>query len=304
MDIQLRSEMPGDEDAIDMVTCRAFESMNEANIIRLMRMYSPAFDPKYSITAWDGDQIVGHALFTPARVRLMDQTVAALALGPIAVLHERQRSGIGGQLTRYGHDLGRRAGFSLAFLNGHPSYYPRHGYRACFGFAKAKINTDKLPAGTRKFRRMPVRPDDVQWLAERHAAELAGVDFGWLWEPNVSEWTIPCLNTVMWWTDDGRRAAYTMGAAGRGDKLLLADDPELAREVIATLRPVALDHHPSGWLAQNVLDPEWSTCEAHPSDAAMAFELQDGILEPYMKAVNAGERPPGFVLFPLPFIAC
>jgi len=304
MDIQLRSEAPGDEDAIDIVNCRAFESMNEANIILLMRMYSPAFDPNYSITAWDGDQIIGHALFTPATIRLMDQTVKALALGPIAVLPERQRSGIGGRLIRYGHDLGRRAGFSLAFLYGHPSYYPRHGYRPCFGLANVKIDTENLPPATRSFHRMPVRPDDVHWLAERHAAELAGVDFGWAWGTNLTEWAIPCLNSVMWWTDDGQRAAYTMGAPGRGDKLLLADDAELAREVIGALRPPALDHHPSGWLARNVLDPEWSTCEAHSSDAAMAFELQDGVLGPYTKAVEAGDRPPGFAMFPLPFIAC
>ena len=64
MRINLRSEMPGDAESIDRVNCTAFGSMNEANIIRLMRMYHPAFDRRYSITAWHADTMVGHALFT------------------------------------------------------------------------------------------------------------------------------------------------------------------------------------------------------------------------------------------------
>ena len=63
MTITLRGERPGDEDAIDIVNCRAFGSMNEANIARLTRAHSPGFDPRYSVTAWQGGVIVGHALF-------------------------------------------------------------------------------------------------------------------------------------------------------------------------------------------------------------------------------------------------
>ena len=305
MSIQLRGERVGDEAAIDVVNCRAFGEMDEANLVRLLRRYYPAFDRRYSVTAWDGEEMVGHALFSPARIRLMGQTVTALALGPIAVLPEWQRTGIGGQLIRYGHELGRREGFSLTFLHGHPSYYPRHGYRACFGFAKVNVDTDKLPSATQKFQRWPVRPADTPWLAERCAVEWADVDFGWLWGTSLSEWTILCLNAVMWWTEEGRRAAYTVAPVGRGKcTMLLAEDPALAREVIATIRPTTMEHHPSGWLARNVLDTEWATCEVKLSEAAMACELEEGVLEPYLKAVDSGKRLPGVTLFPLPFMAC
>lgn len=305
MNIELRSERPSDEDAIDVVNCRAFQSMSEANIVRLMRMYSPAFDPRYSITAWHGGDMVGHALFTPARIRLMGDTISALALGPIAVVPERQRQGIGGEMIRFGHEIGKREGLHLAFLYGHPSYYPRHGYRACYGFGKVKIDVDQLPEPTVKFDRLPVRAADVPWLVERCAAEWADVDFGWPWGTSLSEWTIPCMNVVMWRTEDGTRAAYTMDNHGRARcKLLLADDPALAREVIATIRPATLEHHPSGWLARHALDPEWATAEAKPSKAAMACELQEGVLDAYLQALESGNRLPGFTLFPLPFLAC
>ena len=304
MSIQLRCERHGDEDAIDAVNCRAFASMNEANIVRLMRMYSPAFDRRYSVTAWDSETLVGHVLFTPPRLRLMGEGVPALAVGPVAVMPEWQRRGIGGELLRFGHELGRGEGFAFAFLLGHPSYYPRHGYRACHGFGKATLDANKLPAATRKFHRMPVRPADVPWLVERHFAEWADVDFGWLWGTCLSEWTIPCMNATVWWTEDGRRAAYTVAKPRRGFGTLLADDAELAREVIAAARPATLDHHPSGWLARHVLCPEWATVEAKRSDAAMALELQPGVLDAYLEAVEAGTRPVGSTLFPLPFLAC
>ena len=305
MSIRLRSERVGDEDAIDMVNCRAFEEMDEAHLVRLLRAYYPAFDRRYSITAWDGDEMVGHALFSPARIRLIGQTVAALALGPIAVLPERQRTGIGGQLIRYGHELGNRDGFSLSILYDHPSYYPRHGYRACFGFGKVMIEPDKLPPATRKFQRWPVQPADIPWLVERHAAEWTDVDFGWLWGTSLSEWTIPCLNAIMWRTEEGQRAAYTVAPVGRGKcTMLLAEDPVLARDVIATIRPTTMEHHPSGWLARNVLDPAWATVEVKLSQAAMACELQEGVLQLYLNALDAGKRPPGFSLMPLPFMAC
>jgi putative acetyltransferase len=303
--IELRSERIGDEHAIDVVNCAAFEEMAEANLVRLMRKYYPMYDARFSITAWDGGEMVGHTLFSPARIRLMGETVPALAVGPVAVLPERQRTGLGGAMLRYGHELGRREGFALAFLYGHPSYYPRHGYVACYGFGKAAIDKDKLPAPQGKYRRMPVRAADIPWLVQRHAAEWADVDFGWLREASLGEWTIPFINAMIWWTDDGRRAAYTLTTGGRDScKMLLADDPALARDVIATIRPATMEHHPSGWLARHVLEPLWSSCAAKASDAAMVCELRPGVLAQYRQALAAGKRPPGFAMFPLAFMAC
>ena len=81
--VKIRSEMAGDEDAIDAVICRAFGRMNESHLVRLLRDHYPGFDRRYSLTAWEGDQMVGHALFTAARIHLVGRTVKALALAPI-----------------------------------------------------------------------------------------------------------------------------------------------------------------------------------------------------------------------------
>ncbi len=305
MDVEVRGERPGDEEAIDIVNCRAFEEMGEPNLVRMLRQYYPPFDRRYSVTAWDGEEMVGHALFNPVRIRLTGQTVLALMVGPVAVVPERQRTGIGGELLRYGHELGRRDGYAVSFLYGHPSYYPRHGYRACFGVGKVSIDPDKLPPAGAELERWPVRPADVPWLVERYAAEWADVDFAPLWGSSLCEWTLPSLNALMWRTADGRRAAYTVDQPGRGRcRMLLADDPALAREVLATIRPKTLSHHPSGWLARHALDSAWAKVEAEPIEAAMACELRQGVLDPYLQAVASRSRPAGFALGPVAFLAC
>ena len=305
MSIEIRSERPGDEPAIDAVNCRAFGKMDEANIVRGMRALHPRFDPRFSVIAWDGDEAVGHALFTPADIRLMGETVRALAVGPVAVVPEKQKQGIGGAVLRFGHKLGRQNGFALAFLHGHPDYYPRHGYVACHGFCKVTVDRDALPEPSQTLTPWPVTEDDLPWLVERHAVEWADVDFSWQWGPHPNEWALCGINAVVWRTEDGWRVGYSWGKSDCSDwKVVLADGPVGARDIIATIKPEKLEQHPSGWLAKNVLDPAWATAEAKPSAAAMACPLQDGALDAVAAAVQAGEHPPGFTNFPLPFIVC
>ena len=301
----LRPERPGDEEAVDAVNCRAFGKMDEANIVRSMRAVYPAYDPKFSVIAWDGDEAVGHVLFTPADIGLMGEAVRGLAVGPVAVVPERQKQGIGGAMLRHGHELGKAEGFAVAFLYGHSSYYPRHGYVACYGFCKTTIDVDALPEPSRTLHPWPVTEADLPWLAERHAAEWADVDFAWRWGPNLSEWTLPGINAVVWRDDDRRRVGFAWGKSDCPDwKTVLADDPANARDVIATIKPKALEQHPSGWLARNALDPAWGKAEASRNAAAMACALQDGALDAVIAAVESGNRPPGFTNFPIPFIVC
>ncbi len=244
MDIVVRGERLGDEGAIGVVNCRAFSSADTAQIVCDMRAFSPTYDRRFSVCAWDGEQMVGHALFNPLRMRLMGETVAALLVGPVAVVPAYQRQGVGGQLLRYGHELGRREDFSLAFLAGHASYYPRHGYRACFGWAHIKVAAEKLPAPEIELEAWPLQAADLPWLVERLDAELADVDFGLLRGASLSEWVQTGINAAIWRTADGRRAAYAMSVAhGREQiNMLLGDDVEL-------LRPVGTPNWPLPFLA-------------------------------------------------------
>ena len=308
--ITIRSEQPDDEDAIDVVVSRAFSEMDEANLVRMLRDRQPEFDRELSLCAWDGSQMAGYIAFIPVDMRLMGGTVKAMAVAPVAVAPEYQRQGIAGVMLRCGHDLARQRGIELAFLNGHPGYYPRHGYIACFGFCKTIVDFNALPESTVDLEAWPVRNHDIPWLVECDEREWHDVDFTWPRGSHLTEWTIEGVNAVIWRTKDNRRAAYVLSrsgqhAPGRHIEDMLGDDPHLIRQVIAKVKPSQMKHHPAGWLARNVLDEvPWATSKVERSGAAMACSLAGGALDEYIAAVESGQRLPGTCNWPIPFIMC
>ena len=85
--------------------------------------------------------------------------MAALGLGPMAVLPTRQRQGIGSPLVRTGLAACRDAGHGCVVVLGHPEYYPR------FGFTRASRHgvTWEHPA-----------PDEAFMLVELRDGALGG----------------------------------------------------------------------------------------------------------------------------------
>lgn len=123
----IRKETVQDQPGVYTVNSLAFQRDDEANLVDILR---EAADPVISLVAEDGGRIVGHVLFSPVTIAgHPDRHVAGL--GPLAVVPERQREGIGSQLVTRGLDECRKLGFGAAVVLGHPEYYPR------FGFARA-----------------------------------------------------------------------------------------------------------------------------------------------------------------------
>ena len=82
-----------------------------------------------SLVAEEDGRIVGHLLFTEMSIETAEAPFPAVCLGPLAVAPLYQRRGIGGRLVEEGLRQLRDAGHSAVFLLGHPSYYPRFGFR-------------------------------------------------------------------------------------------------------------------------------------------------------------------------------
>ena len=130
MPISLREETPADIAAIHAVTAAAFRdtphaSGTEANIVDALRRAGAL---SLSIVALDGDEIVGHVAFSPAKAG--DESTRWFTLGPVSVLPGRQRSGIGSSLIRTGLDRLRRDGEAGCILVGDPGYYRRFGFES------------------------------------------------------------------------------------------------------------------------------------------------------------------------------
>ncbi|PJF21053.1 MAG: hypothetical protein CUN56_13040, partial [Phototrophicales bacterium] len=169
----IRPEQAGDYAAIAEIHARAFEGAVEPALVALLRHYD-SFTPELSLVIEEKETIVGHALFTPTRIRLNDETVRAVLLAPIAVHPAHQRKGYGSALIETGHQVARMMGYKLAFLVGHPTYYARFGYeRHAFGSSQVTIPAADLPACTLTYR--PPKPDDLDtlfslWLHEKSAS--------------------------------------------------------------------------------------------------------------------------------------
>ena len=122
----ITAETPEDLPGIRKVNQAAFGRNSEAELIDLLRISSPVF---ISLVAKINGKVVGHILFTPVRViGSGSQPVEGLGLGPVAVLPEVQRMGVGAALCRAGCKLAESAGYPFVVVLGHPSYYPQFGF--------------------------------------------------------------------------------------------------------------------------------------------------------------------------------
>jgi putative acetyltransferase len=80
--------------------------------------------PELSLVATEDDQVVGHVLATRAHV----DDRPALGLGPLSVLPQRQRSGVGTALMHAVLGAADALGEPLVALLGNPAYYSRFGF--------------------------------------------------------------------------------------------------------------------------------------------------------------------------------
>lgn len=131
--ITIRKEIPKDHNCVIELTAKAFETMpfsegDEDKLVARLRN-APGFIPELSLVAELDGLIVGHILFTPLVIDNGQQQFESLVLGPVSVLPEFQKQGIGGKLIRAGHQKAIELGFRSVILIGHPEYYPRFGYK-------------------------------------------------------------------------------------------------------------------------------------------------------------------------------
>lgn len=124
--IIMRPEMPQDIPGIYEINRQAFGTTTEANLVDALRSRGAI---TLSMVALSGDRIVGHILFSLVEIISPDNSFAALGLGPIAVLPEEQRKGIGGQLIKAALQECRKAGHEVVVVLGEPDYYSRFGFK-------------------------------------------------------------------------------------------------------------------------------------------------------------------------------
>lgn len=132
--IVIRDESEKDYAIITDLTAKAFETMEisdhtEQFIVLALRRAQAL---SVSLVAEMDGRVVGHIAFSP--VTLSDGTSDWYGLGPVSVLPELQRMGIGKALINEGLARMKSMGAKGCCLVGHPGYYGRFGF----------VNTDEF----------------------------------------------------------------------------------------------------------------------------------------------------------------
>jgi putative acetyltransferase len=130
-DIEIRNETNDDTAAIAEVTIAAFRDLEISNqtehhIIDALRAAEAL---ALSLIAVVDGRVVGHIAFSP--VILSEGTGGWYGLGPVSVLPQAQRRGIGQALVREGLSRLERMQARGCCLVGHPEYYRRFGFENC-----------------------------------------------------------------------------------------------------------------------------------------------------------------------------
>jgi len=144
--MKIRKERPGDADRVHDVTARAFQDAphtdhTEQFIVKALR---EAGALSASLVAEEGGEIVGHVAISP--VSVSDGSTGWYGLGPVSVLPEFQRGGIGSRLVETALAELEQCGASGCVVLGDPAYYRRFGFRVVDGLVLAGVPLEYFQA--------------------------------------------------------------------------------------------------------------------------------------------------------------
>jgi len=130
MNIIIRNENESDIETISEITKEAFQSLAISNhteqfIIMALRKASAL---TISLVAEKEKKVMGHIAFSP--VTISDGSPNWYGLGPISVLPELQKQGVGKRLMREGLSLLKSLGANGCVLVGDPGYYEQFGFKS------------------------------------------------------------------------------------------------------------------------------------------------------------------------------
>ncbi len=158
--IVIRNERDTDINAISEVTVAAFKTLEISNhteqfIIKALRASGAL---TISLVAENDGQVVGHIAFSP--ITISDGTRNWYGLGPVSVLPEYQRQGIGKTLIEEGLSRLKAINAQGCCLVGHPDYYIKFGFINISGLAHEGVPPEvffalpfdqKIPQGKVEF---------------------------------------------------------------------------------------------------------------------------------------------------------
>ena len=152
----IRREEPKDYRTVEELTRAAFNNPSrierskidcpmEHHMVHSLRKKDGITELNF-VAEMDG-KIVGHIIYSNAYILQPNNSrVEVLNFGPISVLPELQKMGIGSALMKYSIQEAKKLGYGAILFFGHPEYYPRFGFLEAKYYGITDCNGDNYPA--------------------------------------------------------------------------------------------------------------------------------------------------------------
>ena len=135
MEIILRLETEDDYFNVENLTREAFWEMpgrprgcDEHYLVYKIRQ-SNDFIKELDYVALVDNKIVGHIIYTKSKIiDKNNNEYSIISFGPVSVLPEFQKKGIGKKIINFTLEKARELGYRAVMIYGHPEYYPKFGF--------------------------------------------------------------------------------------------------------------------------------------------------------------------------------
>ncbi len=133
MEVFIRNERETDYREVEELTREAFWNLHvpgcdEHYLVHIMRSH-PDFLPELDFVAVSNGKIVGNIMYAKSRlVNGTGQSIDTITFGPVSVLPEFQRKGIGSRLIRHTVEIAASLNHKAIVIYGHPHNYCKHGF--------------------------------------------------------------------------------------------------------------------------------------------------------------------------------
>lgn len=128
----IRKETPADWAEVECLTREAFWNVyapgcDEHLIVHDLHGHKDCIDELTYVVEYEG-RIVGHILYTHSHTFDGKTNHPAISFGPVSVLPDVQRKGVGSLLIRHTLALAKEMGYPGVIIEGNPAYYHRFGF--------------------------------------------------------------------------------------------------------------------------------------------------------------------------------
>lgn len=183
MNLNIRLEQPHEWHEVEVLTREAFWredriekigiGCDEHYLAHTLRT-SVDFIPELNFVAELEGRLVGNVMFTKAYIEMPNGCRhEVINFGPLSVLPKLKKQGIGSALMRHALKEAARLGYGAVLFFGHPTYYPRFGFKEASAFNITTCRGDNYPA----FMAMELIVGDLDGISGKfHETPLYNVD--------------------------------------------------------------------------------------------------------------------------------